>query len=373
MLNSQEKDSAAHGRSIFLDYANVSIPSQAALDALSAYIGILQRPFDYSQHLAFIASFKARAGKLLQVATDETVVPIPSTAFGLCAIAQSLPLRRFDNLVVYSEEYPANYYPWTLLAYDGVQVRSVPPNRHGGIRVDDLAGFVDARTRAIVVSSVQFSTGHRTDLAALGQYCKERDVFLVVDAIQSAGVLPLHPESLGVHALAVGSQKWLLAPHGSGFMYLSPQLSERLDPTGPIGAYSVTNPSEYLPHHFSLRPGVERFELGSGPTIVHRALYASMGILLEKGIDNVASDAMRLSRTLVEDLKRRGIEVLGSDDWHERSPITAFRPPDPEQVKRRLRDAGIVVTHRDGQIRVSPHFHNSEDDVLAIGDALGHA
>ncbi len=355
---------------IFLDHAKVSVPSQPALDAMQAYTQSLSQPFDLAQHEKFLNDFKLSVRDLLRISSEHSIAPIAGTAFGLSAIALSLPLKRFDNILIYGEEYPANYYPWAALAYNGVLVKVLPPNKHGGLRVDDIVEYTDSYTRAIVVSSVQFKTGHRTDIASLGQYCHERKIILVVDGNQSVGALPLYPEQLGVHALVTGSQKWLLGPFGSGFMYVNDYLASKLTPQGPLGANSVENPSQYLPYRFSLRPGAERFELGTTPVVAHHGLNASIGLILEVKLDKIENLSIHLSRILVEDLKKRGYDVLGSSDWKERSPITTFRTRNPNHAKKQLENAKIVVTHRDGLIRVSPHYYNTENEVLKVGKAL---
>lgn len=358
---------------IFLNHASVSVPAQSALDAMLTYTQSLSQPFNLKEHEEFLAAFKERVRKLLRVNDKHSIVPISGTAFGLSALAQTLPLRRFDNILLYGEEYPANYYPWATLAYEGILVKTIPPNPHGGLRIDDLVDYADSHTRAIVVSSVQFMSGHRTDLASLGQYCRERDMILIVDGIQSLGVLPLYPEKLGIHALATGSQKWFLGPLGSGFLYVNSWLASRLLPKGPIGAYSVVNPDKYLPYHFVLRPGAERFELGTSPMVVHHGLYAAIGTLLQVNLNTIADSAMHLARVIVEDLKKRGYPIIGSPNWHERSPITTFRPRNPGLATKQLKEANIIITYRDGMIRVAPHYYNTEDEVLSIGEVLEDA
>ena len=133
-------------------------------------------------------------GKLINAAPEE-IGFVQNTSHGLNIAAQSLPLDSGDNVVFCDMEFPANVYPWMLLSEQrGVEVRCIPHDG-GGLTVEALAAHADGRTRVVAVSSVEFLTGFRTDLAAIGQWCAERDVLFVVDGIQSLGAVPMDVEA----------------------------------------------------------------------------------------------------------------------------------------------------------------------------------
>src|SRR5262249_30968993 len=138
---------------------------------------------------------------------------ISSTSAGIGLVAEGFPWQIGDNVVLAAEEYPANQYPWMNQAYRGVAVRSVP-SRGNRIAIDDIRAAIDSHTRIVSLSFVEFASGYRNDLDAIGTLCRERAVYFFVDAIQGLGVLPLDVRRLPIDFLAADSHKWLLGPEG---------------------------------------------------------------------------------------------------------------------------------------------------------------
>ena len=159
-----------------------------------------------------------------------------NTTEGLNTVAQGLPWREGDNLVVDDQEHPSNALPWLSLRRRGVDVRVASSGGHR-YTVDDIWARVDARTRLVALSWVQYATGLRSDIAELGRRCAARGIWLVVDGIQGAGLLRARVDDWGVDAFACGAHKGLLGPLGVGFLHLSPALLDALDPPylGPSG------------------------------------------------------------------------------------------------------------------------------------------
>src|SRR5262249_1366379 len=161
---------------------------------------------------------RALAAKLINAPDVNDVYFVPNTTHGIGVVAEGFPWKSGDNVVLAAEEYPANQYPWMNLAHRGVEVRAVP-SRGNRVAIDDLRAAMDSRTRVLSVSSVEFSSGFRNDLDAIGALCHERDIFFFVDAIQSLGVFPLDVQKTPIDALAADGHKWLLGPEGAGFGY----------------------------------------------------------------------------------------------------------------------------------------------------------
>src|SRR5262249_8419865 len=160
-------------------------------------------------------------------------------------------------VIIVDGEYPSNVYPWFSLRRWGVETRLVQPV-HGRVRVDDVRVLVDARTRVVAVSFVDWSSGARTNLSALGTFCREGGILLCVDGIQCVGAVRLDVEADGVDCLAVGGHKWLLAPEGCGCLYVSERVLDRVQSVL-HGWKSVTDSDTYLPYHFMPRPDAAKF------------------------------------------------------------------------------------------------------------------
>lgn len=316
--------------------------------------------------------FKERAARLIGAARPDEIVVMPNTAAGINTAASSLPLAAGDQVLILDGDYPANIYPWQNLTYRGVQVRLLPA-REGGLDLEALQGQIDRRTRAIALSSVMFASGHRNDLAAVGAICRERGIFFVVDAIQSVGVLPVDVQAWNVDLLACGAQKWLLGDWGAGFLYCRHELLDRLSPGAYVGTYSVVDPLNYLDYNFTLQPSAERFNIGSQNWLGMAALDAGMGLLLEIGIAAITERVLDLTDLLVADLERLGYRVRSPRGPAQRSGIVTVAVPEPESAFQQLLEAGVVTAVRGGGLRVSPHFYNTEEEILRVGATLGPA
>lgn len=158
---------------------------------------LMDDPFAYwrDEVMPMMAEMGQTIARLIHAAKPEEITAITSTSYGLNALAQSIPWQPGDNVVLCDVEFPANVYPWMSLERDGVQARLVPA-QNGGLTVEALAGAVDGNTRVVTVSLLQFFTGHRSDLASLGQFCRERGILFVVDAIQAIGHIPVDVQAM---------------------------------------------------------------------------------------------------------------------------------------------------------------------------------
>ncbi|KOQ36174.1 aminotransferase class V-fold PLP-dependent enzyme, partial [Achromobacter xylosoxidans] len=213
-------------------YANIAYTSPLApkvADGVAAFFdGITHARSDKPQWLRDAGALRARLARLIG-GDARRLAFTKNTTEGLNTVAQGLAWQEGDNLVVDDQEHPTNALPWLNLRRRGVQVR-VPSARAHRYTVDDLWQHVDARTRLIAVSWVQYGTGLRTDIAELGRRCAERGIWLVVDGIQGAGLLRAEVDAWGVDAFACGAHKGMLGPLGVGLLHVSPRLLDALDP-----------------------------------------------------------------------------------------------------------------------------------------------
>ena len=159
-----------------------------------------------------IEKVRQTAGRLIDADPFE-IAFVKNTSEGIGIVAEGFPWRAGDNVVTSAEEYPANVYPWMNLADRGVEVRLVP-SRQGRVLIDDLRQAIDPNTRILTISFVEFASGFRNDLAALGTLCRELGVYFFVDAIQGLGMLPLSVDEVPIDFLAADGHKWLLGPGG---------------------------------------------------------------------------------------------------------------------------------------------------------------
>ncbi|OAN46337.1 aminotransferase V [Chloroflexus islandicus] len=362
-------------RYAFLSHAAVSPLSRRVQAAVQAYLDHAARePFlaVFPQVMAQFAELKQRLARLINAASPDEIVLMPNTAAGINTAAVSLPLRPGDNVLVLDGDYPANVYPWQQLAYRGVLVKVVPQHK-GGLDLDLLARRIDHRTRVIALSTAMFATGFRNDLAAVGQICRERGIYFVVDAIQTLGAFPLDVQAWHIDMLACGSQKWLLSTPGSGFLYVRRELIRDLVPGAYVGAASSVSGQNYLDYNLTLPETAERFTLGTPNVANNLALLAAVTMLQEVGIEQIERQINTLVAALIDDLRERGYQLAADTAPEHRSGIVVALVENPNAVSHRLNEAGIVVTPRGAGVRIAPHFYNTLDEVLRVGEALDAA
>ncbi len=288
---------------------------------------------------------------------------VRSTSHGLSLVAEGIDWRVGDNVVTAACEFPANVYPWMNLDRRGVETRLVSP-RGGEIRIDDVRTCMDGRTRVVSLSWVEYQDGFRNDLAALGSLCRERDVLFCVDGIQGVGCLPIDLSSLSVDFLAADGHKWLLAPEGIGFLYLSRRVMDRVHPVI-VGWHSVKNALVFEDLDFTLRDDARKFEEGSAPFMGILALGAAFDLLEEVGLVRIWRQVRALTDLAAAGLREKDYEILSPMDDGTRSGILTFRSGHHTNAAlfERLSKGQIVCAVRGGGIRISPHFYNSEDDI----------
>ncbi|GIW42019.1 MAG: hypothetical protein KatS3mg076_2596 [Candidatus Binatia bacterium] len=272
-------------------------------------------------------------------------------------------------MVVLRGEFPSNVYPWLALESRGVEIRWARLDR-GFLAPEELRERIDSRTRLVAATFVDWQFGTRNDLGRLASVCRERDVLFCVDGIQGVGALRIDVENAGVDALSCGGHKWLLAPEGCGFLYVSRRVLERIRPVL-LGWKSVRDADTYLPYHFELRDDAAKFEPGSPPHLGIHALGGGVELLLEAGADFVETRILELTDLLVEGLRQRGLRVLSPRGPSLSSGIVTFEPgDDPVRLCEELERRGYIVRPRAGGVRVSPHFYNDEDDIGGFLAAL---
>jgi selenocysteine lyase/cysteine desulfurase len=362
-------------RCAFLSHAAVSAISRRAADAVRFHLDRIQGE-SFLDYYADIVKLNEELCQhivtLINARGVDEVVMMPNTAAGINTAAVSLPFQAGDNVLVLEGDYPANIYPWLNLAYRGVLTKVVP-QREGGLDLNVLEQRMDRRTRAVALSTVMFATGFRNDVAAVGKLCHERGIFFVVDGIQSLGAFPIDVQACHIDFLAAGSQKWLLSMPGSGFLYCRREVLDKVVPGAYVGAASVVDSMNYLDYNLTPPPSAERFNLGTPNLAGMVALHATLTLLQEVGIERISNRILGLVDTLITDLTGRGYALAASTEPQHRSGIVVAQVPDPDVASKALNDAGLVVTARGGGVRIAPHFYNTEEEVLRVGEALDRA
>jgi selenocysteine lyase/cysteine desulfurase len=357
---------------IHMNHASVSPMSHRGRAAIEQIVELsLNQP--YRDHWAQDEADRVRelVGRLINGAAD-SVALTRSTAHGLSLLAQGLDWKGGDNVVGAWGEYPANVYPWMVLAARGVEFRQAPA-LEGRITLDSLRSLIDARTRVVAVSHVEFWNGFRLDIEAIGAECRRRGIIFAVDVMQSAGALRVDVGRMPIDFCAAGAGKWLMGPPGIGFCYCAPQLLERLRPVV-VGACSVVGYDRFFEYDLTFAPTARRFEESVVSLLDTAAFGAALELLLEVGPEVIEGRVLDLAARLAKGLAEIGYELV--EPWPrartESSGIVSFRKPGAgaKELLRDLSAAHVIArTHRDF-VRLSPHFYNTEEEVDRVLDVL---
>jgi len=352
---------------IYLNHAAVAPLCKPAADAMKLLVADCKRfgSLHYDWWLGTYQGLRVAAAKLIGADRSEIAL-VKNTSEGIATIAMGLDWRPGDRMVGFQEEFPANVYPWKLLEEKGVTVT--------WLSVTDPLERIDEACRGarlLAISFVQFLTGYRAPVQAIGEICRRNHCIYIVDAIQGLGAFPLDVRACGIDALAADGHKWLLGPEGCGILYINQELMPQVKPVE-FGWTNVAGYNDYGSRDMTLRPDAGRYECGTLNTIGCFGLRASIEFLLEVGVGEIAPVVQNLGDRIAEGVQAKGYEVLGNRTPENGAGIVSFRKPgfDEREIVRRLRAAGISAAPRAGWVRTSPHFYISPAEIDRMLEVL---
>lgn len=373
------QDYPATAELTYMDVAARGLMSHQVREALDTHLnGLASGDINKDEFFALVERTRARFASMIHAQLDE-IAFTKNVSEGLNMVATGLPWEAGDNVIVCSElEHPNNVYCWLNLRQYGVEVCTISP-REGHLPVDDMIARMDARTRAVTASTVTFAPAFRTDINRLGQACRERGIFFLVDAAQSCGVLQTDVEASHIDGLAVSTQKGLLGLYGMGFLYCRRDWAERMQPAYlarfgvDLGdAHEATLGSEA----YKLMPAARRFDVGNYNFLGCAAVDASMGQLLAYDPSEVERYVVSLAHQLAEGFIDLGLPVCGGAPGPHLAGIvtvgelgSSHYGTDDErfnQLYTYLHDHAVRLSIRRGVLRFSLHIYNTEDDVKRV-------
>ncbi|MET0385333.1 MAG: aminotransferase class V-fold PLP-dependent enzyme [Polyangiales bacterium] len=359
----------------------VRAATQHVLDDLAT-----QGSAGFGARLAERQRLREDLARLMNAQPDEIAL-VPSTMYGLAAVAMSLPWRRGARVIAFEGEYPTNVSVWQRACERfGLTLTLLPVADFARPEGPDLQPLARELARGDVqlcaASAVQFQTGLRMPLAEIAALCHAHGAELAVDAVQALGSCPFDVEALGVDYAAAGSHKWLLGIDGAGVVYVRRAKLAQLSPAI-AGALShvdseqlFTQPGQ-LRYDRPLRAEARVFEGGMLSSVGCSALGASVPLLLGLGAENIHRHVNEYIDQLEAGLLARGFRSLRAPDLARRSCTLGVVPPPSAasagQLSAQLVSRGVVCSGPDGVLRFAPHFANARseiDPVLAIIDEL---
>ena len=357
----------------YLNHAAVSPPPTPTIAAVESQLRDITA--NGSLHYREWVATKERARQLVATmigARPEQLAFMRNTSDGLSCVANGLRWESGDNIVTFNNEFPSNVYPWLRIRDTlGVEVRACE-ERNGRIDLNELISLIDARTRVVALSHVQYASGFRADLERIGQAVRRHDALLVIDLIQSLGVIPIDVNSELIDVAAAAGHKWLLTPEGVGLLYLSDRARERIEPTL-VGWISVRDPEDYSNFSQEWNKGALAWETGTAASSLFYGLEASLRLLTETGVPQIEKYLAELTDHLCERLALSSYEVVSSRAPGEKSQVVCIRHKNdisPMSLYKHLLERRIVTAPRGDRLRISPHLYNTVEEIDTLVDSL---
>jgi selenocysteine lyase/cysteine desulfurase len=365
----------------FFNHAGVAPLPHVAAEAMRAYA--LQAENDAYIDTGWyqnIERLRVASAKLINAHRDE-IAFIKNTSEGISIVARGLEWQAGDVIVTTAVEYPTNIYPWMdVCRSHGTKLVMVgedsDPDGRRTVPADKiLQAASDKRCKVVALSHVEYASGQRHDLLRIGKFCRETGKIFCVDAIQTLGVIPVDVQAMCIDFLSADGHKWLLGPEGAGIFYCRRELIERTRPLM-LGWMNVVDAQNFGQYNFKLKADAGRFECGSYNVPGLLGFKASLELLASLGTDNVANRLHTLTERLILRLMDRGYAIISPRRVGQWSGIVSFASPmhDHEPIWRMLRkEKRIEIALREGRLRVSPHFYNTEEQIDRLVATLpGH-
>lgn len=355
----------------YLNHAAVAPWPARASQAVTAFAqeNVIQGAKDYPAWLEIEQQLRALLMKLLNAPSTADIALVKNTSEALSFVAFGLDWRAGDQVVISNEEFPSNRIVWEALSRFGVEVIEV--SLAGKNPEQALLEACTSRTRLLAISAVQYASGLRLDLIKLGQGCRQKGVLLCVDAIQQLGALPLDVQACECAFAMADGHKWMLGPEGLGVFYCRSDLREQLT-LNEYGWHMLDNAGDYNSREWKPARTARRFECGSPNMLGAVALKASLSLLDEIGMVQVAQELHTRMHMLIEGLKALpGAHVHSATDPNRRAGILTFTldGKDNTTLFEGLKRENIICAQRGAGIRLSPHFYTPQqvlDETLDI-------
>lgn len=355
----------------YLNHAAVAPWPKRASQAVSRFASenVLLGARDYPDWMAMEQRLRERLMRLTNAPSTDDIALVKNTSEALSFVAFGIDWQAGDQIVISDEEFPSNRIVWEALADKGVSVIQV--SLKGSDPEAALLAACGPKVRLLAISAVQFASGLRLDLVRLGQGCREREVLFCIDAIQQLGALPFDVQAYQCDFAMADGHKWMLGPEGLGVFYCRAEVRPLLK-LSEYGWHMLEHMGDYSRSEWQPAHSARRFECGSPNMLGAAALEASLALLEEVGMDQVATALLERVHWLNEGLAAiPGVRVHSPQEPARRSGIVSFSIDGVEnaQVYQRLKQEQVICIPRGPGVRFSPHFYTPRqiiDETLAI-------
>jgi len=356
----------------YLNLAGQSPMPKVSIRAVQAALEAKKYPHQKADSTFFEAPDRIRASiaKLIGGKPEEIALTSGASA-GVAAVAYGLTWKPGDEVVTAKGEFPLQYTAWKPMEErEGLKLKIVSP-RERFITADDLIAAMTPRTRVVSVSMVRFDDGSLLDVARVAAACHAQGALLLLDVSQCCGALPMDVNQLGADFMVCAGYKWLLGPFGTGFFWVKSEHLGMVRP-GPFYWLALAGSANFGALNFNdpkPGPNAKRWDSPESASYFNfnlAAMDVSVDFVVRMGPELVAAHNRKLIELLFERLPKDRFVIASPLDAARRGSYGCFAARSPEKTAehyQHLRKENVVVSLREGNIRVSPHLYNTERDI----------
>ncbi|MGD8571140.1 MAG: aminotransferase class V-fold PLP-dependent enzyme [Gammaproteobacteria bacterium] len=353
---------------IYLNHAAVSPwpanTSQAVCDF--ARQNSEQGSLQYPQWLETETRLRDDIRKLINAPSKDDIALVKNTSEALSLVAYGIDWQPGDNVVITNQEFPSNRIVWESLKNRGVELRVANVSDWDNPSPEQqVIDQCDARTRLVSVSSVQYATGLKMQLATIGEHCHANDILFCVDAIQSVGAVDFDVQKIKADFAMADGHKWMLGPEGLAFFYCAGHVRDALNVTQ-YGWHMVEDMGNFDAKDWEPARSARRFECGSPNMLCIHALQASVSFILQVGIDYIEARIRQNTQRMLEQIQNHAqLQVLSPTHLEQLAGIITFKRRDKSSAElfQQLKESHVFCAERGGGIRFSPHFYTTPEKI----------
>jgi len=356
----------------YLNLASQSSMPKVSIRAVQAALEANKNPHHKTDATFFEVPNRLRASiaKLIGGKPEEVALTSGASA-GVAAVAYALTWKPGDEVITAKGEFPLQLATWKPMEErEGLKLKIVSP-RERFITADDLIAAMTPRTRLVSVSMVRYDDGSLLDAARVADACHKQGALLLLDASQSCGALPMDVKQLGADFIVSAGYKWLLGPFGTGFFWAKSEHLAMVRP-GPFYWMALMGSHNFDAMNFEdpkPGPSAKRWDAPESASYFNFnlvAMDASVDFVLRMGPELVSAHNRKLIELMFARLPKDRFVPASPLDPAQRGPYGCFAARSPEKTAeyyQRLRKENVIVSLREGNIRVSPHLYNTERDI----------
>lgn len=379
-MNCQKKEFHLDKTAIYLNCAYMSPQLQVVEEAGIKGIQRKRNPFRITKDHFFEETNELRReySALINNPEPDRVVVVPSVSYGMANVARNLPLSKGDNIIVPSEQFPSNVYPWRTLAQEkGAEILTIKPPESPGNRGkqwnERLLSAIGLKTKMVALGHVHWADGTLFDLKAIRKRTREVGAWLVIDGTQSVGALPFDVQHIEPDALICAGYKWLMGPYGIGLAYYGPAMDNgKPVEENWINRYESENFAGLVNYNDHYQPGALRYEVGEHSNfIMIPMMLAAVRKINEWGDIHIQRYCRNMISNSVDELVNTGYRI--EDELYRSSHLFGVRlseEHDLNRIKKGLEEQNILVSFRGDSIRVSPNVYNTKQEMERFTEVL---